>query len=51
MIKRNGWIHIRTKGSHYIYLKEGRPYPVPFHGSKEMGKGIESKIIKEMKLK
>jgi predicted RNA binding protein YcfA (HicA-like mRNA interferase family) len=25
-------------------------YPVPYHGSKEVGKGIEKKIRKEMKL-
>jgi predicted RNA binding protein YcfA (HicA-like mRNA interferase family) len=25
--------------------------PVLFHGSKEIGKGLEKKIIKEMKLK
>ena len=49
-VKKNGWIHLRTKGSHYIYEKNGRTYPVPYHGSKEMGKGIEKKIIREMGL-
>ena len=38
-VKKNGWIHIRTEGSHYIYEKNGVTYPVPFHGSKEIGKG------------
>jgi mRNA interferase HicA len=47
----NGWLHVRTKGSHYIYEKNGQTYPVPFHGSKEIGKGIENKIKKEMGLK
>lgn len=51
LIKRNGWKHIRTKGSHYIYEKDGRIYPAPFHGTKEVGKGIEIKIKKEMGLK
>lgn len=50
-VKRNGWIYIKAEGSHYIYEKEGRKYPVPYHGSKEMGKGLVSKIIKEMQLK
>ena len=50
-IKKNGWEHIRTEGSHYIYQKDGRAYPVPFHGPKEVGTGIEKKIIKEMGLK
>ena len=50
-IKKNGWIHIRTEGSHYIYQKDGKNYPVPYHGTKEIGKGLEKKITKEMKLK
>lgn len=50
-IRRSGWKHIRTEGSHYIYEKDGRTYPVPFHGAKEIGKGLEKKIIREMLLK
>jgi mRNA interferase HicA len=50
-VKRNGWVHVRTDGSHYIYEKGGRTYPVPYHGAKEIGKGLEKKIIKEMELK
>lgn len=50
-IKRNGWKHIRTDGSHYIYEKLGRTYPVPFHGAKEMGEGLRKKIIKDLGLK
>ncbi len=51
LIRQNGWVHIRTRGSHYIYEKGKQIYPVPFHGVKEMGKGIETKIKKEMGLK
>lgn len=51
MIRKNGWMHLRTKGSHYIYEKDGKTYPVPFHGSKEIGTGIQNKIRKEMNLK
>lgn len=51
LILRNGWRDIRTAGSHYIYEKDGRTYPVPFHGTNEVGKGLEKKIKKEMKLK
>lgn len=51
-IKRNGWEFLRAEGtSHYIYEKDGKTYPVPFHGSKEVGKGLERKIKKEMGLK
>ncbi|NCU04955.1 MAG: type II toxin-antitoxin system HicA family toxin [Chitinophagaceae bacterium] len=51
LILRNGWRHIRTAGSHYIYEKESRTYPDPFHGTNKVGKGLEKKIKKEMKLK
>lgn len=50
-IKRKGWILVRLgKGSHEIYEKDGVQFSVPNHGSKEMGKGIENKLRKEMKL-
>lgn len=51
LILKNGWQHIRSKGSHYIYEKEGKTYPAPLHGAKEVGKGLEMKIRKEMGLK
>lgn len=51
ILKRNGWKHIRSDGSHYIYEKDGRTYPVPFHGAKEMGEGLRKKIIKDLGLK
>ncbi|TLU96714.1 type II toxin-antitoxin system HicA family toxin [Dyadobacter sediminis] len=51
LIKKNGWIHIRTSGSHYVYQKNEMIYPVPFHGAKEMHEGLRKKILKEMDLK
>lgn len=51
LIQRNGWIAIRQAGSHVIYEKDGRTYPVPDHGSKEVGKGLELRIRKAMGLK
>ncbi len=48
---RNGWKKLRQSGSHIIYEKKGVIYPVPYHGSKEVGKGLEKKIKKEMGLK
>ena len=50
LILRNGWSLIRCSGSHYIYQKDVKRYPVPYYRSKEVGKGIEKKIRKEMKL-
>jgi mRNA interferase HicA len=51
LIQRHGWKHLRTAGSHYIYEKDGRTYPAPYHGAKEVPKGLELKIKKEMGLK
>jgi mRNA interferase HicA len=51
VVKRNGWVLLRTEGSHYIYEKDGIVYPVPYHGSKEVGKGLQKKIYKEMRLR
>lgn len=52
LIVRNGWELVRVKGSHYIYRKEGfRDMPIPYHGSKEMGPGLEKALRRDMKLK
>lgn len=51
IILRNGWIAIRQTGSHVIYEKGDKIYPVPFHGSKEIYKPLELKIKREMGLK
>ena len=49
-VRKAGWELVRTSGSHRIYSKDGRTYPVPFHGGKEVGKGLALKVIKEMGL-
>lgn len=50
LILSKGWRIVRQTGSHIIYEKEGVRYPVPFHGSKEVGGGLEKKIKREMGL-
>ncbi|MBC2838880.1 type II toxin-antitoxin system HicA family toxin [Robiginitalea sp. SC105] len=51
LIKKNGWQFLRQgKGSHEIYTKDGKKVPIPNHGSKELGKGLEMKLKKEMGL-
>jgi mRNA interferase HicA len=50
LIKKSGWRFIKAEGSHYIYEKGGRHYPVPFHGAKEISEGLRKRIIKEMGL-
>ena len=49
-IRISGWIKLRQAGSHVIYKKQNRTYPVPYHKGKEVGKGLEKKILKEMEL-
>ncbi len=49
-IRKEGWVLKRIKGSHYIYEKEGKTIPVPYHGGKEMGEGLRKSIVKQMGL-
>lgn len=50
-IQKKGWKFLRQgKGSHEIYEKNGKQIAVPNHGSKELGKGLEMKLRKEMGL-
>lgn len=50
-IKRKGWVFLRQgKGSHEIYEKGSIQVSVPNHGPKELGKGLEKKLRKEMGL-
>ena len=51
LVWENGWIKIRQTGSHVIYKKGNRTYPVPYHQGKEIGKGLARKMKKEMGLK
>lgn len=52
LVKMNGWKVLRHNGtSHVIYTKNRKTYPVPYHKGKELGKGLEKKIRKEMGLK
>ena len=51
LVEKNGWTYLRKIGSHVIYKKGSRTYPVPYHGAKEIGTGLAKKIIREMGLK
>ena len=51
IVVANGWTVLRQNGtSHVIYKKGSRTYPVPYHRGKEVGKGLERKIRKDMGL-
>lgn len=52
LAKKNGWRFCRdAKGSHEIWEKNGIRVVIPNHGSKEVPKGLERKLKKQMGLK
>ena len=52
ILKKHGWKHTSTRGSHYKMEKEGlRAVPVPVHGSKDLGLGLIKAIEKQTGVK
>ena len=52
LVRANGWVKLRQMGSSHVINQKGRmTYPIPYHRGKELGKGLEMKIRKEMGLK
>lgn len=51
LVKKQGWTLKRQgKGSHAIYEKNGKEVIIPQHGAKEMPKGLERSLRKQMEL-
>ncbi|MDR0899878.1 MAG: type II toxin-antitoxin system HicA family toxin [Lactobacillaceae bacterium] len=51
LLEKNGFELINIKGSHYRYRHpDGRWTEVPFHGNKELNKGLERGILRQAKL-
>jgi len=49
LAKKKGWsFHRQGKGSHEIWCKDEKKVVIPNHGSKELGKGLEKKLKKQM---
>jgi predicted RNA binding protein YcfA (HicA-like mRNA interferase family) len=44
MLLQAGFVHIRSKGSHRIYVKNNRRVIIPFHA----GKTLHPKIVKQV---
>jgi len=44
MLLRGGFVHIRSKGSHRIYVKNNQRVIIPFHA----GKTLHPKIVKQV---
>ncbi len=51
LLKENGWVLVRINGSHHILAKDGEIVVVPIHSNKSLGKGLESKILKQARIK
>lgn len=52
LAKKNGWEVVRITGSHHIVTKNGLlPVSIPIHSNKDLAKGIENKLKKELGLK
>lgn len=53
ILKKDGWIIIRQKGSHMIMVhpEKTNQLTVPNHGSQEVGTGLAKKILKDAGLK
>lgn len=51
--KQNGWREIRVTGSHHHFVKDGFStiVTIPIHGNKDLKKGLEQKILKDLGLK
>ena len=48
LFEKHGWSKVRQKGSHVIVKKEGElPETIPLH--RELGKGLEQKLLKRIK--
>ncbi|MBR1465056.1 MAG: type II toxin-antitoxin system HicA family toxin [Bacteroidaceae bacterium] len=43
-----GYTFSHAEGSHYFYKKDGQlTEPIPYHGAKEISKGLANKLIKK----
>lgn len=53
LLEGNGWKHVRTRGDHFIYWKEGarRPIPIPGKDSDDLKDGTLASILREAGLK
>ena len=49
LLKKDGWYPKRQSGSHMIMIHQTKKGQIicPFHGSHEVGKGLEMKIKKD----
>jgi predicted RNA binding protein YcfA (HicA-like mRNA interferase family) len=46
ILKNNGWQVVRVRGSHHMVSKDSVSFPVPVHGTEDIGIGLLRKIEK-----
>jgi predicted RNA binding protein YcfA (HicA-like mRNA interferase family) len=51
LLKKDGWILDRIKGSHYIMRKNGVSLSVPVHANEDLKPGILNSLEKQAGLK
>lgn len=53
ILKNDGWEHVRTRGDHHIFTKEGasRPIVVPGNRNDDLAEGTLNSILKAAGLK
>ncbi|MBF8251381.1 MAG: hypothetical protein HW382_1009 [Deltaproteobacteria bacterium] len=47
ILEENGWVLDRVRGSHHIMIKDDKTLSVPLHGSKDLGKGLLNRLLKD----
>jgi predicted RNA binding protein YcfA (HicA-like mRNA interferase family) len=49
LLEAEGWVHVRTRGDHRIYRKNGepRPIPVPGHFNDDLAEGTLKSILRQ----
>ena len=52
VLKKKGFFHDRTKGSHFIYvnLKRDISVSIPVHQGKDLGRGLTKKILDDAEI-
>jgi predicted RNA binding protein YcfA (HicA-like mRNA interferase family) len=51
LLRKNGWELDRSKGSHFIFKKDGVSISVPVHGNDDLKIGTLNNIFKQANIK
>ncbi len=51
-LEREGFVHVKTKGSHYFFLHpiDRCTTSVPLHGNQDIGVGLLRKILQDIEM-